>query len=276
MTEQFNIDSMIEQIAEQGPDQSQAKKGPDKLPEGNAFFRIFAYLEYGKQAIEFKGEHKESQRMRIGLEVSGKNYPPIQTDNGPQPRILWLREMTLSQDDRSGSYKLFQQLRKGSDAKHFAQLLGNRAAFMGEIKHSEDGKYANVVMDTLRPAYSEAVNEDGDVVRTPIKVQELRTKEMLFVWQFANPAMWDSIYVEGEFKAKLDAEGNITRPAESRNVHQNRILGALNFDTLPCAEYAKGSVSRAAQEAVDSEVGGTDKVPDLHEALDADEDGLPI
>ncbi|WP_058358272.1 hypothetical protein [Xanthomonas translucens] len=268
---QFNIDNIIDDIAEKGIDQGQAKKGPDKLPEGNAFFRIFAYLEYGKQVTEYKGDRKERHRMRIGLEVSGKNYPPIQTESGPMPRTIWLQELTLSQDDRAGSYKLFQQLSKGSKVKHFAQLLGNRAAFMGEIKHSEDGKYVNVLLNTLRPAYAEAVNDDGELVRTPIKVQELRTPEMLFVWDFATPAMWDSIHIAGEYKAKLDAEGNIVRAAESRNIHQAKILKALNFDTLPCAAYAKGSISRAAEEAVGAAVGEVDSPP----AADEDEDGIP-
>lgn len=272
MTAAFNIDSIIEDIAEKGPDQGQAKKGPDKLPEGNAYFRMFAYLEYGKQVVEFQGDRKEKNRARIGFEVSGKNYPPMVTDSGPVARTVWLPEMTLSQDDRSGSYKLFQQLYKGSQVKHFAQLLGNRAAFMGEIKHSADGKYANVVVSSLRPAYAEAVNEDGDLVRTPIKVQELRTPEMLFVWDFANPAMWDSIHVAGEFKAKLDAEGNIVRAAESRNIHQAKILKALNFDTLPCAEYARGSVSKAATEAVNDAVGDVDPLPQD----DYQEDNIPF
>ena len=268
---QFNIDNIINNITEKGIDQSQAKKGPDKLPEGNAYFRMFAYLEYGKQVVEFQGDRKEKNRVRIGFEVSGKNYPPMVTDSGPMARTLWLPEMTLSQDDRSGSYKLFQQLSKGSQVKHFAQLLGNRAAFMGEIKHSADGKYANVVVGSLRPAYSETVNEDGDLVRTPIKVQELRTPEMLFVWDFATPAMWDSIRIDGEFKAKLDAEGNILRPAATRNVHQTKILQALNFATLPCAAYAKGSISKAAEEAVGAAVGEVDTLP----AAETDEDGLP-
>jgi hypothetical protein len=83
--------------------------------------------------------------------------------------------------------------------------------------------------------------------------------------------MWDSIRIDGEFKAKLDAEGNILRPAATRDVHQAKILQALNFATLPCAAYAKGSISKAAEEAVGAAVGEVDTLP----PAETDEDGLP-
>lgn len=270
----FDLDSLVTAVVEQGVDQSVAKKGPELLPAGTAFFRIFAYLEYGKQVTEYKGEKKEKNQIRIGLEVSGKNYPPVQTDNGPRARTIWLRTMTMSQDDRSGGFKLFQLLRKGGDAKHFIQLLGDRAAFMGEIKHTEDGKYANVDVNTLRPAYTEAYDpETEETTRTPIAVTPLRTAPLVFVRQFATPAMWDSLFVSGEYPAKLDAEGNVVKAAQSKNVHQEKILASVDASTLPIYDYAKGSVNREVAEAVDAAVGGADELPET-EAYQ--EDDIPF
>lgn len=278
---EFNIDNVIDQIVEQGPDQSVEKKGPEKMPEGPAFFRIFAIIEYGLHRKEYKGEAKEGKVLKIGLEVFGKNYPPIQTDNGLVPRTIWLKDLGLSQDNRSGSFKLFQMLREGTasggPARHFAQLLGNRAAFKGHIKHSECGKYVNVDMTTLGPARNSSTDEEtGETVYTPIKVPPLRSKEMLFIWDFATPEMWDSIYVDGQYREKTDKDGTVTQPARSRNIHQLRILDALNFSTLPCAEYAQGTVSRETAQAVDEVVGSTDTPPPAPPMDDFQDDDIPF
>lgn len=271
MTEQFNLDSLIDEVASKGTDQSQAKKGPEKLPEGTCFLRIFAYLELGTHITEHAGVKKPKNRIRVGMEVSGKNYPAVQTDSGPRARTIWLKELTMSQDDRSGGFKLFQQLRKGGDAKHFVQLLGDRAAFMGEIKHSECGKYANLVMDTIRPAYTEAFDPaTEETTRTPINVTPLRTAPLVFVRKFASPAMWDSLYIPGEYPAKTDAEGNVTKAAASKNVWQEKILAAEDAKELEIFQYASGTISRETSQAVDDAVGGVDEVPPMDDYQDDD------
>lgn len=280
----FNLDEVIDDIATTGTDQSQEKKGPEKMPEGPCFARIFAVIEYGVHEKEFKGEVKKKNLLKLGLEISGKNYPPIQTDNGPVPRTLWLPAITLSQDNRSGSFKLFQVLRhataNGVPARHFAQLLGNRAAFKARIKYSECGKYVNIEKDSLQPARNSSTDEEtGETIYTPIAVQPLRTKEMLFVFSHATPGMWDSIHVAGEFKARTDKDGNETHPARSRNVHQEMILQAENFDSLPCAEYARGTITAETQKAVDEAVGQPDKVPEPPKAPPMDDfqdDDIPF
>lgn len=262
----FDIDGLIDDIATTGTDQSVEKKGPEKMPEGPCFFRIFAVIEYGTHERTFQGDTKKKSLLKLGLEISGKNYPPIQTDNGLVPRTLWLPPITLSQDNRSGSFKLFQVLRhataSGVPARHFAQLLGNRAAFKARIKHSDCGKYVNIEKGSMEPARNSSTDEEtGETIYTPIKVQPLMSKEMLFVFSHATPGMWDSIYVPGEFKARVDKDGNEIAPASSRNVHQEMIARSENFTSLPCYDYAVGTISAAAAKAVEEEVGQPDQLP---------------
>lgn len=189
----FDLDALVNEVVATGIDQSKAKTGPELPAEGTVFLRFFALLELGKQKyVPKKGmAEKEGLRVKLGVELSGAKWPARQTDEGLKPQTMWLKELTYSQDDRSGWYKLFKQLRAGrDDIRHIVQLLGNRAAFMGEIKHSEDKKYANLVLETIRPAMDSRFDPTvGEQVHTPIQVQELRTPLKVFVWANATPTI---------------------------------------------------------------------------------------
>lgn len=254
----MNIDDMIAQVAAKGPDQSQAKKGFDLPPEGTARARIVEIIELGKHDGEYKGKKKINDKIVLGFELSGKGYEPRDTDDGPVPIVL-RSTMNLSQGDNSAYFKMFSRIR--GEAKNIVQLLGNRAAFLVKITHSEDKKYANIDFESIRPAYLEQLDDEGEVVKVPIKVAEALTPLKLFVWDFATPEMWDSIFIEGEWEEKKDDSGKVTKPAQSKNKYQEQIRKANNFDSLPCYDYAKGTVSKAAQEAVDKAVGETTPVP---------------
>lgn len=260
----FDIDALVNEVVATGVDQSKAKTGPELPAEGTAFLRIFAVLELGKQKyVPKKGmAEKEGLRVKIGVELSGAKWPARQTDEGLRPQTMWLKELTYSQDDRSGWYKLFKQLRAGrEDIKHIVQLIGDRAAFMGEIKHTEDKKYANLVMESIRPAMDSRFDaERGEQVHTPIQVQALRSALKVFIWNNATPAMFDSLYIPGQLEAKTDDDGKVLKPARSRNVYQEKIRGALNLETSPIAAYIQGKVSAAAQHDLDEEA-ETDDVP---------------
>lgn len=253
----LNLDALVAEVTANGVDQTKAKTGPELPAEGMAFLRFFGYIELGKQKyVPKKGmAEKEAPRLKIGVELSGAKWPARQTDEGLKPITMWLKELTLSQDDRSGFYKLMKACTAGrNDVTHFVQLLGNQAAFMAEIKHSEDKKYANIQMDTIRPAVNSQFDpERGEQVHTPIHVQELRSPLRVFVWNNATPAMFDSLYIPGQLDEKRDDAGNVTKPAKSRNVFQEKIRGALNLETSPIVAYITGKVSAAAQHDLDEE-----------------------
>lgn len=253
----MDISKLIAQVQEKGPDQTQAKKGSDLPPVGTARLRLVEYIELGKQKHTYKGEEKESLRVHCAFELSGKDYPPIDTDDGPRPRII-SQTFTLSLSDKAQFFKVFSRMRAGTDVKHIVELTGDRAAFLGQIVHNKSGDktYANIDFDTLRPAYLEQLAEDGEtVIKTPLNVTAALTPILLFVWQFANPEMWDALYIPGEWEARKDDKGNVTAPAQSKNKWQEIIRKSLNFSSLPCHDYAAGAVTKAAADALDTAVG---------------------
>lgn len=253
----MDISKLIDQVKEKGQDQTQAKKGSDLPPVGTARLRLVEYIELGKQKHTFKGDEKESLRVHCAFELSGKDYPPIDTDDGPRPRVI-SQTFTLSMSDKAQFFKVFSRMRAGTDAKHIIELTGDRAAFLGQIVHNKSGDktYANIDFDTLRPAYLEQLAEDGEtVIKTPLNVTAALTKPLLFVWQFATPEMWDALYIPGEWEERKDDKGNVTAPAQSKNKWQEIIRKALNFSSLPCHEYAAGAVSKESAEALTEAVG---------------------
>ncbi|WPJ54359.1 hypothetical protein RCIP0075_00037 [Klebsiella phage RCIP0075] len=276
----FDLDALVDEVVATGIDQSQAKKGPELPAEGMAFLRIFAFLELGKQKyVPKKGmAEKEGLRVKIGVELSGAKWPARQTDEGLKPQTMWLKELTYSQDDRSGWFKLFKQLRGNrTDVRHAIQLLGNRAAFMGEIKHTEDKKYANIVMESITPAVDKRFDATlGENVYTPIQVQELRTPLKVFIWANATPAMFDALYIPGQLEAKLDDDGKVLKPARSRNVYQEKIRGALNLETSPIAAYIQGKISEAAQHDLDEESEPDELPPQVREPAGASDEADPM
>lgn len=253
----MDISKLIAQVQEKGQDQTQVKKGSELPKEGTARLRLVEYVELGKQKHKYKGADKESVRVHCAFELSGKDYPPIETDDGPRPRII-SQTFTLSMSDKAQFFKLFTRMRAGTTAKHIIELVGDRAAFLGNIVHNKDGDntYANIDFDTVKPAYLEQLAEDGEtIIKTPLNVSSALTKPLLFVWQFATPEMWDSLYIPGEWDAKTDANGVVVRPAASKNKWQEIIRKALNFNTLPCYDYAAGAVSKESAEALTEAVG---------------------
>lgn len=257
----IDIDGLIEQVAAKGPDQSQAKKGGELPAAGQTRLRLVEVIELGKHPGEYKGVKKENNKIRLTFELSGKNHPPRQTDDGPKP-VLIGTTLNLSQSDNSQYFALFSRIR--GEAKHISQLLGHRAAFLGEVVHEKKGEqtYANIKLDSIRPAYIEQMDSEGEITKVPVPVDAALTPCKLFVWDFATPEMWDSIYIDGEWEEKKDDAGNVTKKAQSKNKWQEIIRSALNFEKLPCYDYAKGSVTKEVAQAADEAVGEPSKIPE--------------
>lgn len=261
----MNIDSLIGAVQSKGVDQSQVKKGAELPAAGTARARLVGYFELGKHAGEYKGQPKTNNKVQLVFELSGKNHAPRQSDNGPIPQRLSVN-LNLSQSENSQYFKAFARMR-GPDTKHMVQLLGERAAFLVDIVHvkKDDRTYANIDMEKIRPAYLEQLDEAGEVVKTPIPVDSPLTEVKAFVWDFATPESWDAIYIPGEYEERRDDNGKVTAPARSKNVIQERIRAAINFDSLPCHAYALGAVSAEAEKALEQAVGSVAGVGDEDE-----------
>lgn len=230
-----------------GADQTQAKTGGGDGPilpnEGPCNLRLVAYIELGKHEKAFQGKPKRVDLVALTVELSGKNHPPIDTDNGPMPHRITFTE-TLSQNEKARFFKLFGLLNYAGTAKHCSELLGN--AYRGRVIHREytgrDGKVRKVAelydkklgMYTISPPRVEIVDEDGQPTgeyRT-ITVAPALSDIRCFIWD--SPVqlkeMWDSLFIEGEYPERKDEKtGEVIAPAKSKNQFQLKIASALNY-----------------------------------------------
>lgn len=201
-------------------------------PEGPVRLRMSKYIELGTVNDTFKGQPKKNDKVYIAFQLFGKNYPP-QEDGRPQ-EIGFTINYGLYEN--SAFFKLFNKLNHDQKAKIFAQLVGD--AFMGDVVHkkTDTRTYANLRNDdgfTIRPPFIDKMDEDGEVVRQPVKVPELVGEPMVFLWKYATKEMWDSLFIDGHWPDKKDKSGVVTQEGKSKNYFQNTIMAAINFDGSP-------------------------------------------
>lgn len=243
--------AMLNQIEEVGTDDSVASKGgggEDFLaPAGkNVKARMVTYIELGQHEGEWQGKKKVNDKVLFEFELSGKGYEPREHDGKFYPYIVGIT-VNKSSNEGAAFFKIFTRCRNNTD-KQMAQLIGR--AFMLDLEHSEPNKngkvYCNIVKTdkcpNIKPATAQILNDDGDVVDVPVPVADAITPLTLFVWKFATPAAWDSLFIDGEWAAKTDDAGKVIKEAESKNKHQIMIKKALNFKGSPIADYALGKV----------------------------------
>ncbi len=219
---------------------AQSGGGGDYTPpaEGMVRLRLVGYFELGKHEEEYQGVKKIKDKVQLVFELSGPKHKPAQTDNGPVPLRMTITE-TLSLNEKAGFFKLFNLMNYDGAAKHMAQLVGKD--FIGTIFHkkSKDGTktYANLKDAngySIRrpfvpnPETGEDIRIHADPAITPLK---------LFIWNLANKAMWDSIFIDGEYPQRTDEKTGVVYPAKSKNVIQNKIKSALNFEGSPASQF---------------------------------------
>lgn len=250
-----NLQDMVNKVKAQGKNQAVASSGGsyELPPPGTARLRLVGYFEIGKHDKEYKGTHKMVDKVQLVFELSGKNYEPREVDGKKIPIRITIT-MTLSSSENSRFFKLFSKMRQ-QDTKHCIELLNDGSAFLAEIVHSEDGKYANIDEATVRRAMLDTLDENGEVKKVPLKVDPAITEPKAFVWDFAEPADWDALYIEGEYPERKDEKGNIIAPARSKNVIQEKIKAASNFASCPIYSYALGLTTKEGEKALAEAVG---------------------
>lgn len=234
----FDLKKKLAEIAKKGPNQQEAQKGGGDYtppPEGACFLRLVGYVEIGKHRSTWQGNVKIKDKVHLVFELSGKNYPPTETDNGPVPARITVKE-TLSLSEKANFFKLFNAMRNGrEDITHMAQMLGE--GFIGRVYHStfqgRDGKEVTIARlrndagYSIRPPYREDPETGESVkVRVPDAISQLR----LFVWDLADKDMWDSLFIDGEYD-----------DGRTKNVFQAAILEAENFEGSPIHQVLAGA-----------------------------------
>ena len=143
---------------------------------------------------------------------------------------------TLDYSDRANFFKLFTMMNAahGGTATHMVELLGK--PFTVEVFHrrSKDGKkvYANLKGPDGYRLYGTTVQDPVTGKESVTKVDPAITELRAFLWDLANKAMWDSIYIPGEYEERKDDNGEVISPKRSKNVLQARVMKAKNWSEL--------------------------------------------
>ena len=228
-----------------GADQTKAKAGgTDFAPAlaGPALVRFVGYVELGKQKGTFKGVPNVKEKVQLTFELVGKRHPPHETeDGGKVPQRITIEE-SLSLNEKAHFFKLFNRLNYKQDANHICQLLGQ--GFKAEVVHDawKDKMGKDRISATLKgPAgYTIAPprkeDEDSETGWVDVAVPPATLPIRCFLWQHADLDQWGSIFIEGEYPERKDDKGVVTAPAKSKNIIQNKIKSAVNFQGSPIHE----------------------------------------
>lgn len=219
--------------------------GGDYTPpaEGLVRLRFVGYIELGKHDKEYQGKVSQKDYVQLLFEASGPKHQP--SENGVP--IMFSERMVKSQSDKAAFFKLFRRMADGTQAKHFAELLGRE--YLATVVHNVVGEgtdkktYANLKdkdgVWTIRAPFIDNIDpESGEATRTQVKVAEPTTPIRCFIWD--SPAqlkeMWDSLFVDGQWDARVDDKGVETSPSKSKNVYQAQIKKAHNWVGSPIQE----------------------------------------
>jgi hypothetical protein len=223
--------------AAQGADMTKAVVGGgDYKPPatGPGLCRFIGYVEVGKQTAMMKGKPEVKEKVMLIFELVGKRHL---TGSDEQPHRVTITE-TLSLNEKANFFKLFSRMNYAGQARHMAELLGQ--GFKCEVFHDEwtgsDGKprvdvtFKGQAGYSIMPPRVESEESETGWVTTP--VPSARSDIRCFIWQHADMAQWQSLFIEGEYPERKAADGKVT-PAKSKNVIQNKIKAAKNFVGSP-------------------------------------------
>lgn len=194
--------------------------------------RLVGYVEIGKREVAYMGEKKVIDKVKLVFEVFGPKYPPRKVGDELVPIRVTVLE-NLSMFERSNyRKKLFEPMRNGDTSiRHTAQLLGR--PFRGHLYHKSTG--AGRTIATLQnpktkeytiapPVFSDPVSGETRTLEVPPAVSQLRC----FIWDQADKAMWDSIYIPGFTGSR------------SNNIFQEDIKQALNYPGSHIQQFVEG------------------------------------
>ena len=247
---QFDFSQIADEVASQQADANVAKAGGGSYtppPKGLARLRLVGYIELGQHVKKITGkpDKKEDQAWLI-FELSGKGYEPKELEDGTKIPMRLTVKLNKSLNEKATYYKLFKRMNYEQKATNFIQLLGQPGHF--EIPAKEAGGQPTIIANfrddagnlTIRPPRIEAMDETGDVVVKPLPVAAAISEQRCLVWN-AKPEhlgkMWASLYIP-EAEA---SEGDEGKEQRSRNVYQNTIKAAINFEGSPIHQYLQSA-----------------------------------
>lgn len=277
---QFDLDAIVEQAAAESVDLSEASKGGGSTPPaaGTCIATLVGYIELGRRVKKgYKGApDKKVRKARWIFELAGGTNPHTKTEDGTKiaKRITvhtWLPEAGKKASDKSGFFKLFSLMNADKAAKIPAQLLGKHVkVIVSQERFTPEGGGDEIVYGSIgsaqegfriTPAQIDLTDEAGMPTGQVklIPAPEVVSTQRCFLWDYANKQMWDSLFIDGEYDAKVDDKGNVTSPAKSKNVIQEEIKLALDWVGSPMQEIlsAGGELEVGELEETPSGAGGS-------------------
>jgi len=236
--------ALAAKAAAEGANQTVAKSGGgDYEPPaaGPALVRFVGYAELGKQKGTFQGKPTIKDKVLLIFELVGKRHPPAERDGVKIPQFIGIEE-SLSLNEKANFFKLFQRMNYRQDAAHMAGLLGE--GFKAEVVHDtwKDKQGKDRVTATLKGAGGYTIapprkeDEDSETGWVDVAVPQAVSEIKCFLWKHADLGQWASIYIEGEYPERKDDKGVVIAKAKSKNVLQDRIKQAVNFQGSPIHE----------------------------------------
>jgi hypothetical protein len=279
-----NFQNLGTQAAAQGADFTKTTKGGGDGPKvpaaGPVRLRLVGYVELGLQAVTFQGVEQEKPRFKLIFELSGKNHAPRDIDGKKVPWLLDVEE-TLSRNEKANASKIFKAMNYDGKHVHFAQMLSE--AFLGEVIHrkyprrgddrSKPDTWTGVAADlrakgqpyTMRAP--KVLDPDTDELKI-VKVDAPLTPLRCFVWELADKEQWDSLFIDGVYNEVKDDNGQVILPERTRNVLQEKIKQARNFEGSPIAAILSGVSAK--------DLGGLDDASDTNGGGSQDDDDIPF
>lgn len=223
----INIDA-IKKAANAAVDKSnvgnmhESKSTERSLPaQGKALARLVGVVEIGEHEVN-SGPNiapKIKNRIRYVFELFGKKYPRHELDDGTVIPQRLSRSITNSRHEKSTQYAWVSAMDPAKQYNHPIQMIGD--SFIVHIEHKQvpDGTTIAYIK-----AVEEATHEDLDTGEvTKMEAPEPVSDYMIFLWSNPSLEMWNSLYIPGEFDGR------------SRNIFQDMITNALNFEGSPAA-----------------------------------------
>jgi hypothetical protein len=272
-----------QETAETGADYTKPKTGGgggDYTPpaEGPCHLRFVGYIETGVQEVSAGAGKPKKKEARVNylFEVSGPKHPPREGEDGTKfPAAIVVIHEKHSLHEKANNIKLFTRLNYAGKAQHPAQLLGE--AYKGRIVHRKYKKRDNsegIAVElrtkdsgyTIEPPRYELTDQNGPTGEFALlTVAPALSPIKCFVWNSSTQLIeqWNSLFIDGTYEERKNEKGEVVAPAKSKNVWQDTIKRAFNFEgspihTLLLANGQKVDIPASTQDFDDDEAAADD------------------
>ena len=249
----FDFSTLADDIASTSENANVAKTGgAGYVPpaEGVAKLRLVGYIETGKH---FKAGNpakripdKDTDNVVLIFELSGSKWEPKVLEDGTKiPQRISVK-LAKSLNEKATYFKLFKRMNYEGKATHFAQLIGQ--PFLGTVSHFKpavkEGDEQIIIAGfrdsdgnlTIRPPRIDVMDEEsGEVTTKTVMVPPAISEHRLFVWNYKHEGMaqmWESIFIP-----QGDSTPEDGKEVRSRNVYQDAIKAAVNFEGSPVQQF---------------------------------------